>query len=119
MWIVGACGSDPAAVAGVATYEPNGEGGEGALLGGTLRDLGECLYIEPADGTRFLPVFPDGSVTTSPRSLTHHRRDYSPGDAMALGGGEVDSSAALPEQLSVPERCRGATHLWLVNQQER
>jgi hypothetical protein len=118
MWIIGACGTDADPVAGVATYEPDGEGSDGALLEGTLRDVGECLYIETADGTRFLPVFPNGSVTTPQRTLAYDGRDYSSGDAMALGGGEVDPNSALARDVSVPERCRGGPQPWLVNQGE-
>lgn len=84
----------------VGTYEPTGEGGDGALLEGTVRLEDGCLYVEASTGERFLAYFPEDEVEWSDRGLRFGGSTYGSGDSIALSGGT--SSATRP----VPPDCR-------------
>ena len=54
--VVAACGGQGGVPEGVATYDPHGDGGNAALLTGTLAHESDCFYVDTAEGDRFLPV---------------------------------------------------------------
>jgi hypothetical protein len=93
-------GPSDAVSAHVGTYEAAGEGGDGALLEGTVRLEDGCLFVEASADERFLAYFPDDEVEWSGRGLRYGGSTYGSGDSIALGGGT--SSATRP----VPSDCR-------------
>jgi hypothetical protein len=80
----------------VATYEPSGDGGDGALLEGTVLVVDGCLVVKQDVGGRYLPFFPAGEVEWSDGSLRYGGRSYWDGDAIALGGGASGASKPMP-----------------------
>lgn len=84
----------------VGTYEATGEGGDGALLEGTVRVNDGCFFVEASTGERFLVYFPDDEVEWSDEGLRYGASTFETGDSIALGGGV--SSASRP----VPSDCR-------------
>lgn len=85
----------------VGTYDATGEGGDAALLEGTVRLDGGCFLVETAVGGRFLVAFPRDEVAWRDGGLRRAGRTYAAGDRIALAGG---SGAEWP----VPRACRGA-----------
>jgi hypothetical protein len=83
----------------VGTYEATGEGGDGALLEGTVQLDDGCFFVETNAGERFLVYFPEDEVEWSDEGLHYADSTYSNGDSIALGGG---SSGSRP----VPSECR-------------
>ena len=79
----------------VGTYEATGEGGDGALLEGTVRLDDGCFLVEAARGERFLVYFPEDEVEWTVDGLRHGGSTYEAGDSIALGGGS-SGSWALP-----------------------
>ena len=65
--MLAACGGGSEDIAGVATYEPRGDGGDSALLEGALVRDGGCFYIESAEGIRFIPVSPRAPSEAPPK----------------------------------------------------
>jgi len=111
-----ACGGGAEAPDSVATYEPHGEGGNTALLEGTLTHEDDCFYVDTTDGERFVPIFPTGSVETSGSTLTYAGADYAPGQGIALGGGESPRTADVAREANMPTGCAQDVALWVVSQ---
>jgi hypothetical protein len=111
-----ACGSGAEAPEDAATYEPHGEGGNAALLEGTLTHEGDCFYVDTTEGERFLPIFPSDSVETSGSTLTYADTAFEPGEGIALGGGETPRTADIAEAANVPSGCDQDVALWVVSQ---
>ena len=85
----------------VGTYDSYGEGGDAALLEGTVRLVDGCLFVEQRDvGERYLVYFPDREVEWSDDGLRYAGSTYGAGDAIALGGG----ASGVPQP--VPSDCR-------------
>ncbi|MFC7359047.1 hypothetical protein [Nocardioides astragali] len=84
----------------VGTYEATGEGGDGALLEGTVQLDDGCFFVEASTSERFLVYFPADEVEWSDEGLRYAVSTYGTGDSIALGGG--GSSASRP----VPSDCR-------------
>lgn len=53
----------------VGTYKATGEGGNGALLEGTVRLNDGCFFVEASTGERFLVYFPGDQVDWSDERL--------------------------------------------------
>ena len=100
----------------VGTYEATGDGGDAALLEGTVRLLDSCFTVEQR-GVRdgFLPLFPDDEVAWSGGRLDYDGKTYGEGDAIALGGGE----SGIVDGATIPDDCNTASGLrpWTVTQQ--
>lgn len=97
----------------VGTYEAAGEGGDGALLAGTVQIVEGCFFIEVSTGKRFLVHFPRDEVEWRDEGLRYAGSTYGAGDNIALGGGVSSDSR------SVPWDCRdghGALPQWIVAQ---
>jgi hypothetical protein len=80
----------------VGTYRAVGEGGDGALLEGTVRIVEGCFLVQQDTGGRYLPFFPEGEVRWSNGGLNYNGEDYGDGDAIALGGGASGKLEPLP-----------------------
>lgn len=111
-----ACGGGAEAQDSVAAYEPHGEGGNTALLEGTLTREDDCFYVDTREGDRFLPVFPTDSVETSGSTLAYAGTDYEPGQRIALGGGESSRTADVAGAANIPSGCAQDVALWVVSQ---
>lgn len=97
----------------VGTYEATGEGGDGALLEGTVQLDDGCFVVEANAGERFLVYFPEDEVKWSDEGLGYAGATYGSGDSIAVGGGA--SSVSRP----VPSDCREgfeALPQWIVAQ---
>ncbi|WP_210651429.1 hypothetical protein [Nocardioides sp. SYSU D00065] len=97
----------------VGTYEATGEGGDGALLEGTVRLADGCFLVESTTSERFLVYFPGNEVGWSDKGLRYAGTTYGAGDSIVLGGGA--SSGSWP----VPSACRErfeALPQWIVAQ---
>lgn len=111
-----ACGAGAEAPKDAATYEPHGEGGNAALLEGTLTHEDDCFYVDTPEGERFLPVFPSDSVETHGSTLTYAGTGFEPGQGIALGGGETPRTADIAEAADIPSGCAEDVALWVVSQ---
>lgn len=100
----------------VATYEPQGVGGNTALLEGTLTREDDCFYVDSREGDRFLPVFPTDSVATFGGTLTYAGTDYEPGQRIALSGGGSPRTADIARAAHIPPECVRDVALWVVSQ---
>ena len=112
-----ACGAEDSSRADeaakhVGTYRASGEGGDGALLEGTVRIVDGCFLVEDKGGPRYLPYFPDDEVRRNGEGLEYSGASYGDGAAIALGGGVSGS----PEPM--PANCSGLNGLvrWTVGQ---
>lgn len=92
----------------VARYPATGEGGDSALLEGTVHDMDGCLVITTRDSdTPTVPIFPDDDP--APDSLSE-------GDSVSLGGG-FRERGQVEEYL--PEACAsGNLAYFQVSQEE-
>lgn len=97
----------------VGTYEATGEGGDGALLEGTVRLEDGCLFVEASTGGRFLAYFPEDEVEWRDEGLRYDGTTYGSGDSIVLGGGT--SSATRPVPSDCRERFEALTQ-WIVAQ---
>lgn len=97
------CGDGAAAEVArhVGTYDATGEGGDAALLEGTVGLDDGCFLVETASRERFLVAFPRDEVAWRDGGLRYAGTTYAAGDRIALGGG---TGAERP----VPSACRGA-----------
>lgn len=105
-----ACGSGTAPTRAdgveVATYEPTGEGGDAALLSGTVEDDGGCLKVRDSYGdVAYVPVF---------ASNDRRARNLELGSTVELGGGEV--SVTGDDFEGFPDSCPQDGPLWIVAQ---
>lgn len=108
--------SDDTSSAAVPTYEPRGDGGDAALLDGTLVLAGGCFYVMPADGKRVLAVFPVDEVETDGNTLTYSDVEYVDGDPISVGGGALSGGSEVRAEAVMPESCDSDGSLWLVAQ---
>lgn len=106
--------SDPEAAEHVGTYRAVGEGGDAALLEGTVRLIDGCFVVEQDPGGRYLPFFPEDEVTWSDAGLRYGGNTYGEGDVIALGGGASGTLAPMPE------RCGAVANMtrWTVTQDD-
>jgi hypothetical protein len=95
--------------ASVATYSAAGEGGDGALLEGTLVLDGQCTYVVDGDGTRWLPIFVD-VVRGGDEALTYGATTLRYDSEVALAGGE----STVTEEDDVPGGCAPDVPAWRV-----
>ena len=97
----------------VGTYEATGEGGDGALLEGTVQLDDGCFLVEATDGERVVVYFPEDEVEWREDGLKYAGSTYRTGDSIALGGG--GSSASWPVPVDCRDRFEGAPQ-WAVAQ---
>lgn len=90
-----------------------GEGGDGALLEGTVRLEDGCFLVEASTGERFLTYFPEDEVEWSDEGLRYGGSTYGSGDSIALGGGIASDSRPVPSDCR--ERSETLTQ-WTVAQ---
>lgn len=95
----------------VAVYEPQGTGGDAALLTGTLVSRDGCTYVVDELGTTWLPIFARG-VTADGATLAYGGQTYTYGSTVALTGGQ---SGAGPADV-VPAGCSTNVTAWRVAQ---
>lgn len=82
------------------------DGGDSALMEGTLELIDGCVYIVgsgDAEGLTTVPVFPRAltSWDTAEQVLTYAGRDYALGDAVSAGGGWGPPT----EDMTIPDAC--------------
>jgi hypothetical protein len=117
--VVAGCGPDrPDAIEAkalaehVVTYKATVDGGDNALLEGTVQVVDGC-FIVTQEGLQsaYLPLFPDDEVRWVDGRLEYNGEAYSDGDTIALPGG----LSGRPDEAVVPESC-AATGLtpWTV-----
>ena len=80
----------------VGTYRATGEGGDGAMLEGTVRLDDGCFIVETSAAERFLVYFPENEVEWSKEGLQYADSTYSNSDSIALAGGGVVASRPVP-----------------------
>ena len=91
----------------VAYYESEGPGGDAALLEGVLVLEDGCLLVRQLDGTRTVPIFPDGEVTWEDSMLGWEGQRLEDGEQIALSGGFHQSAI---EGSVVPFACPAASY---------
>lgn len=106
MWSLAACQGAPSASDApdrggvVAFVEDTSEGGDSALLEGTLAlDSGCLTVVSVLDDSRVLPVFKRAAVTWDGTTLQVSGGSYVVGDTISLAGGyapEPVSTAYVP-----------------------
>lgn len=74
----------------VAYVTPRSDGGDDALLEGTLKVSDSCLVIVDATGRTLLPIFQRPRTTWDGTALTYNGRPYTDGSSISLGGGYND-----------------------------
>lgn len=99
----------------VGTYEATGEGGDGALLEGTVQLDDGCFLVEATTGERFVVYFPEDEVEWSDEGLQYAGSTYRTSDSIALGGG--GSSASRPVPADCRDRFEALPH-WTVAQSD-
>ena len=97
----------------VASYVPAGEGGDSALLTGTLHVADNCLTVTDELHQTWVPVFPRNETTWTAGTLNYANSSYTPGETIELRGGatEVDPDP----DLFIPDSCRSIPR-WVVAQ---
>lgn len=116
--VIAGCGDDDSAntdqVADhVGVYKAFGaDGGDTALLKGTVRIIDGCFVVE-TEGARYVPYFPSDEVQWSGDGLQYGTEAFGDGAAIALGGGQWSGD---PQPL--PARCGNLDNLsqWTVAQ---
>ena len=93
----------------VAVYQPQGTGGDAALLTGTLTLRDGCTYVVDENGTTWLPIFARG-VTADDTTLTYGGETYPYGSTVSLTGGQ---SGAGPTD-AIPASCSTDAAAWRV-----
>lgn len=94
---------------------PAGNGGDGALLRGTLQLVDHCLYVEADGGVRWLIALPSPGATWDPthQAIRVAGNKIRIGELADFGGGE---STAAPESITwvrPPAGCSTAA-IWFV-----
>lgn len=102
-----------AALRAATLARATGEGGDGALLEGTVRLEDGCFLVEASTGERFLTYFPEDEVEWSDEGLRYGGSTYGSGDSIALGGGIASDSRPVPSDCR--ERSETLTQ-WTVAQ---
>ena len=105
-----ACTASEVPRSDVATYEPAGPGGNGALLAGRLSSDGGCVTLLDDVGDLWLPVFP-ATATWTEDSVAVGGRELVMGEPVELGGGEA---SGIDPGWSVPDACPDDVSLWVV-----
>jgi len=93
----------------VATYEPTGTGGDGALLSGVAQDLDGCLVVQPDDvegEAPYVPVLASDDETA---------REVIGGSTVELRGGDP---RRFDERWDYPSTCPASRPFWVVAQPE-
>lgn len=101
--------------ADVAHVPYSGRDGADGGLEGTLQRQSGCTTIATADGTVWVPVFPNDGVKwrgeeldlTSTSAAQLLARE---GDVIRVGGGEGDP----PDNAAIPKACETHTNYWFV-----
>lgn len=86
----------------VAYVTPSTDGGDDALLEGTLQVSDSCVVIVDASGQALLPVFQRPRTTWDGTTLTYNGKPYTDGSTISLGGGYNDEPLAADY---APEGC--------------
>ena len=97
--------------------------GDAALVEGIAVMEDGCLLLQTADGTRYLPLWPQdmhlGKINDLPAVLGPNRDllaevgDINPTDRVELGGSEVPRARATELVGAIPERCAVGRY-WVV-----
>jgi hypothetical protein len=74
----------------VAYVTPSNDGGDGALLEGTVQMSDSCVVIVDELGQTWLPIFQRPRTTWDGTTLTYNGRPYTDGGSISLGGGYND-----------------------------
>jgi hypothetical protein len=74
----------------VAFVTASSDGGDAALLEGTLRVSDSCVVIEDERGRTWLPIFQSPRTTWDGATLTYNGAPYTDGGTISLGGGYDD-----------------------------
>lgn len=97
----------------VGTYAATGEGGDGALLEGTVQLDDGCFLVEATTGERFVVYFPEDEVEWNAEGLWYAGSVYRTSDSIALSGG--GSGASRPVPVDCRDRFEDAPQ-WIVAQ---
>ncbi|NKY39907.1 hypothetical protein [Cellulomonas septica] len=83
----------------VAYVTPSSDGGDAALLEGTVSVTDVCLTVVDELGQRWLPVFQRPRTTWDGTTLTYDGTSYTDGGHIRLGGGSgsTDSADYVPD----------------------
>ncbi|GCD19425.1 hypothetical protein ACFO3K_00460 [Cellulomonas algicola] len=84
----------------VAYVTPSSDGGDAALLEGTVSVTDVCLTVVDELGQRWLPVFQRPRTTWDGTTLTYDGTSYTDGGHIRLGGGgsgSTDSTDYAPD----------------------
>lgn len=84
----------------VAYVTPRSDGGDAALLEGTVSVTDVCLTVVDELGQRWLPVFQRPRTTWDGTTLTYGGTGYTDGSRIRLGGGgsgSTDSADYAPD----------------------
>lgn len=71
----------------VAYVTPSNDGGDSALLEGTVQMSDSCVVIVDELGQTWLPTFQRPRTTWDGTTLTYNGRPYTDGSSISLGGG--------------------------------
>ncbi|WP_218220643.1 hypothetical protein [Nesterenkonia sp. Act20] len=111
------CGSEPStadAPEGLVTRETDDDGGDSAMLQGTVTQLEGCFYIEDAhpEGELWVAVFPSDIVAepSAGDGFSLNGQDYNDGDQSTVGG-----SRAVEADYPAPEECDEEAPQWQVH----
>ena len=85
---------------GPLAFQPKSDAGYDALLSGTLRIEGACVWVE-AEGADYIPVFRIGDARMEAGELVYSGR-YGDGETVEIPGGET---AGAGEGWYIPSGC--------------
>lgn len=74
----------------VAYVTPRSDGGDDALLEGTVQVSDSCVVIVDELGQTWQPIFQRPRTTWDGTTLTYNGRPYTDGSSISLGGGYND-----------------------------
>lgn len=86
----------------VAYVAASSDGGDAALLEGTLKVSDSCVVIVDEFGQTLLPIFQRPRTTWDGTTLTYNGKPYTDGSSISLGGGYNDEPLDADY---VPEAC--------------
>lgn len=95
-------GGEVSAGDAVAQYERAGEGGDDALLEGTLRHVNGCLIVESDGGRIVIPAFPYNEVTWNGVTFSWEDASFEVGEHVRFAGGYTSSA---PSFVTIPHSC--------------
>lgn len=110
---------EPPPAVHAATYDAQGEGGDGALLIGKVSHAGSCLTVETRAGP-VLPLFPADEISNEEEHIMFRGELLREGEQVSLGGGEGMNLASFREQtiVEIPHTCNVDVPFWVVSQQD-